>query len=340
MTSRFQAQRDAHKWSWSIPMALVLLYPTLLSSAHAEGGSGRVAARVLLLAAAYLVPLSGLVLLWYSNRDTGPDAYLFRAKRIATLVVAVPPLYTLMGVVLYLMRIDGLDNAVWCAGWLAAGAAFAMSLSVSDSHESPRVPPPRLAHLRFLHGVVSLFILTVFLAPHIGNHLIGVMGTDAHRAVMRVLRRMYRTRVVEPAIISGFVFQVFSGLILLRYRTATKTDLFGLMQIATGTYLAAFIVAHVNSVFTLARYAGTETDYAWATGAPIGLVGDAWSIRLVPHYTLAVLFLLIHLGGGLRLVLLAHGVSRVRADRFSWFLNGLSCCATLVISIGLLGGRV
>ena len=87
-------------------------------------------------------------------------------------------------------------------------------------------------------------------------------------------------------------------------------DRFRTFQIASGIFLAAYVLGHMNSVFVFARlYLGIDSDWAFATGAPSGLIKDAWNIRLVPHYGLAVFFVLSHLAAGGRSVLLAHGVS-------------------------------
>jgi hypothetical protein len=38
-----------------------------------------------------------------------------------------------------------------------------------------------------------------------------------------------------------------------------------------------------------------ETDSAWASCAPVGLIHGVWSIRSVSHYALGVFFVLSHL---------------------------------------------
>ena len=105
--------------------------------------------------------------------------------------------------------------------------------------------------------------------------------------------------------------------------------------------LAAYVLGHMNSVFVYARlYLGIDSDWAFATDAPAGLVKDAWNIRLVPHYGLGVFFVLSHLAAGVRAVLLAHGVTRRFADRF---LIGSATAAGLtafVIMLGMGGGRL
>jgi hypothetical protein len=78
-------------------------------------------------------------------------------------------------------------------------------------------------------------------------------------------------------------------------------DRFRTFQIASGIFLAAYVLGHMNSVFMFARL------WAFATGAPSGLVEDAWNIRLAPHYGLAAFFVFSHLAAGGRSIMLAHG---------------------------------
>jgi hypothetical protein len=103
---------------------------------------------------------------------------------------------------------------------------------------------------------------------------------------------------------------------------------FRAFQLASGMYLAFYVVGHMDSVFILARtYLGIDTDWAFATGAPQGLIRDPWNVRLVPHYWLGVFFVLSHLSSGLRVVVLAHGWRKSVAD---WIMIGGSLIEGLV----------
>ena len=97
----------------------------------------------------------------------------------------------------------------------------------------------------------------------------------------------------------------------------------------------------MNSVFIFARlYLGIDSDWAFATGAPAGLVKDAWNIRLVPHYWLGAFFVLAHLAAGARGVMIAHGVSRAFADRFMVAGAVVAGLVATVILLGMCGMRV
>ncbi len=118
-------------------------------------------------------------------------------------------------------------------------------------------------------------------------------------------------------------------------------DFYRLLQIASGCYLSVFILGHMNSVFFYARtYLGIPTDWAFATGAPNGLIHDPWNIRLLPHYALGVFFVLTHLASGLRLVLIAHGVAQPVANRLWAACGAASVIVAIAIIAGLCGVRL
>ena len=119
------------------------------------------------------------------------------------------------------------------------------------------------------------------------------------------------------------------------------SDRFRTFQIASGVYLAFYLLDHMDSVFVFARtYLGIDTGWGWATGAPTGIIKDAWNIRLLPHYWLGAFFVLAHLAAGTRGVMMAHSVSKAFADRF--MISGTVVAAIIAtwIMLGMSGMRV
>ena len=97
----------------------------------------------------------------------------------------------------------------------------------------------------------------------------------------------------------------------------------------------------MDSVFIFARtYLGIDTGWGFVTGAPTGLIRDAWNIRLVPHYWLGVFFVLAHLAAGARGVMMAHGVSKTLADRFMVAGTVVAGLVATVIMLGMCGMRI
>jgi len=334
-------------WHWLLPFAAALAYPWTLAQFHLAYSDGHemTAAAALALLGAYAVPALGLWLAWRlgAQQGRGIAPASLRAARLAQLVIAAPPLYTLLGVFLYLMKINDHDGAVWVGLWCTAAVGAALLTLVSADSEPlarPAGNARRYAVLRSVHGISALLLLAVFLGPHLFNHLAGLGGLDLHRAIMKTLRLLYRNGVLQPLIIAMFFFQIISGLVLYRRKSALTHDLLDVLQTGSGLYLSVFIAGHINSVFTLGRYFGTDTDYAWAVGAPTGLLADAWNIRLLPHYSLAVFFLVAHLMGAARLIAKKHGMAATLANQLAWWGVAAGLLMSSLITAGMLGARL
>jgi hypothetical protein len=222
--------------------------------------------------------------------------------------------------------------------------AIVLALLLRSDNDAPAsgvvarvVPVP----LRVAHGVSALALVMIFLALHITNHLMFPAGAGTYDAVMKVFRHVYRTDILQPLVVALFLFQIVTGLFFVSRLTAAPSDRFRTFQIASGVYLAFYVLDHMDSVFIFARtYLGIDTGWSFATGAPTGLVKDPWNIRLVPHYWLGVFFVLAHLAAGVRAVILAHGVSKMLADRFMiGGAVGAGIVATVIV-LGMCGMRV
>jgi hypothetical protein len=325
-----------------------LVYPFLLEGFHANiapviGGQTaqpvlRLAAAAVFLLLAFAMPIVALLAAMLLGEIAEPSVAQRRARAIALLAVATPPLFVFLGVELYMLHDPVPDIWLWSTFWIGmmALAAFWGSNAIA-----PAVARPVPARLRVAHGLSALCIIAIFLALHLANHLTFILGPTTYREVMKVMRHVYRQEVLQPLLVVLFLFQVGSGVYLATCASARRMDRFRTFQIATGIFLAAYVLGHMNSVFIFARlYLGIDTDWAFATGAPAGLIKDAWNIRLVPHYGLGVFFVLSHLAAGGRAVMLSHGVRQRYADRF---LIGSATAAgfvAFVIMFGMCGARL
>jgi hypothetical protein len=324
------------------PAVAAMSYPFLLNGFHlavsVPGGSlsaVRIIGAALCLFAALAVPLFGLASA-FRLTNACPSFFELRARRLAYISIGVPPLFVLTGVTLGLLHLRISDELVWIVAWLAACLYVWLG-----SEPAPEASTPRpVSRLRIAHGVVAALVVS-FVFFHLSNHLLGLVGPDFHASVMRVGRRVYRSSLVEPVLIGLMLFQVISGLRLVWRWSAVPVDAYRVFQIGSGTYLAAFIVTHLNSALVSARTVHKiETGWAWASGAPTGLIHDAWNIRLLPHYAFGVFFILAHLGSGLRGIVIAHGISATIANRV--WAGGLvvSGMVSVAIMSGLCGVRI
>ena len=290
------------------------------------------------LALAFAMPLLAILAAMSFSEIGHPTVAQLRAKRTALLAVAAPTLFTFVGVVLTMLHDPMPDTWLWVACW-----AIALALLLRSDNGTPAVVAPRPvpAPLRVAHGVSALAIVMIFLTLHIANHLMFPAGEGMYDAVMKVFRHVYRNDILQPLVVALFLFQVGTGLFFVWRLTAAPSDRFRTFQIASGVYLAFYLLDHMDSVFIFARtYLGIDTDWDWATGAPTGLVKDRWNIRLVPHYWLGVFFVLAHLAAGARDVMMAHGVGKAFADRFMVGGAVVAGLVATVIMLGMCGMRV
>ena len=327
--------------SWSqrllpwVPIGAALAYPWTLRLFHeAIIAQPRSLVPAIWLVLAFALPLSCPV---FARRYAGRSGEAMPAvRRTAFVALAAPPLFVSTGVVSSLVHSPVPDLWTWSILWLALGGG----IMVANSQGRSRPMRVMTGRLRVMHGISALAIL-VFVAFHLSNHLFGLFGPVMHAQVMAIGRVVYRSRSVEPVFVAILLFQVASGLKLAWRWSARPLDTAGVIQVGSGAYLAAFILTHLNSAFVSARWVHhIPTDWAWATGAPDGLLLDAWNIRLLPHYALGVFFVITHVFCGLRTVLLAHGVRPSIADRV--WACGLLCAGgvSLTITAALCGLRI
>jgi hypothetical protein len=293
-----------------IPAAAALAYPFVLAAFHAVVSISAAGAGALLILA-FALPLSGFAVVYRLTRAPRSSESV-AASRLAYASLAAPPLFVLLGVARGLLHIRIPELAIWAAFWMLAAVyvGFAPSAAPADRIQAPP------AVWRVAHGISAAFI-ACYVLFHLTNHLFGLAGPETHAAIMKAGRTVYRSAFIEPVLVTLMLFQVGSGVRLAWRWSGFRIDTYRIFQIGSGAYLAAFILTHMNSALVSARAVHKiDTDWGWASGAPVGLIQDAWNIRLLPHYALGVFFIIGHLSSGLRAVMLAHGVRAQVADRF------------------------
>lgn len=335
-----------------IPMLIApvaaLLYPftlkafnasvTSITAAGSAGGALPWIAAAISLLLGFAVPTIALVMAMNFAEISAPSAAEVRAKRVALLAVAAPTIFTFVGVVLYMLHDPVPDSWALVVFW----AILAVMVARGDTERlAPTTVAPAPAGLRVAHGISALAIIAIFLALHLSTHLSGLAGPTTYDSVMKMFRHVYRTEVLQPVLVALFFFQILTGIYFVWRYTAAPSDRFRTFQIASGVYLAIYILGHMNSVFIFARtYLGIDTGWGFATGAPTGLVQDAWNIRLVPHYALGVFFVLSHIAAGTRVVLMNNGVRKAIADRVMIGGASLAALTATIIILGMCGLRL
>jgi hypothetical protein len=326
-----------------LPALAAMVYPFLLQAFHSAVSpadidlSGiRLAGAAILLVLAFAVPLSGLPFVYWLSRAPQLSQSDLRARRLAFASIAAPPLFVFVGVARGLLGVHISDLAIWIGLWTLAGLYGCSGRGTLAPKQT--TPPP--GAWRIAHGI-SAALIACYVLFHLTNHLFGLVGPDTHAAIMKAGRTVYRAALIEPLLVILLLFQVTSGVRLAWAWSGLRNDAYRIFQIGSGAYLAAFILTHLNSALISARAVHKiDTNWSWASGAPVGLIHDAWNIRLLPHYALGVFFIIGHLSSGLRVVMLAHGTRSMVADR-TW-AAGLTAGAALSAAIicALCGVRI
>lgn len=312
-----------------IPLGATLLYPWLLNGFHAAVAPASAAPSIMLaglaLIGAFFVPVAGFFCAW---KMPGPPAL----RRLGYAAVMAPTLYVFMGVLSYMVKARIADEVLWTMLWLILGGiAFVAPPPVAGAGSG------KVSRWRVTHGVTAT-IIVLFVLFHLVNHLFGLAGYAVHDAVRELGEAIYRMPVLEPLLALLLVFQTITGVRLFWHWSSTQQDFFRTVQLASGLFLAVYVIGHMDSVFVFARsYLETTTSFAWAAGAPTGIVLDAWNIRLLPHYLLGVFFVLVHLACGARVVALAHGLTSRTANRL-WAVAVIASLALAVLIILIMTG--
>jgi succinate dehydrogenase/fumarate reductase cytochrome b subunit len=303
------------------PALVGLLYPVLVWSVHALSPFA--------LALTLLAPTVCLYMVFPLSKENRYGC----ATVAAYFGVGAPALYTFLGGWLDSQKwIPFRANGVWVVIWCG--------LAVSTLIERPKAiggASTRPVKLAYAHGLSAAVIVT-FALFHLTNHLAGALGGEAHMAVMRHLRYVYRQPAIEVVLGGGILFQVTSGGVLLFRRTRGRsTGWIEILQNASGVYLMLFFASHVSAVLRARYLHHIDTNWIWLTAD--NLLTDAWSVRLVPYYFLGVLALAVHGACGLRSVLLQHGQRRI-ADRVFIATVIAGGLAALVIILAMVLGSL
>ena len=145
---------------------------------------------------------------------------------------------------------------MWCVLWLAIAI---WSRNAANTVAAAR---PTVERWRIVHGMTAA-VLCLYVAFHLANHLFGLIGPDAHAAVMKIGRVVYRSRVGEPLLVAAMLFQIGTGLFLAWCWSSAPQGFHRTFQVASGAYLSLYILGHMNSVFIYAR--------AFSVYRPIGI---------------------------------------------------------------------
>jgi succinate dehydrogenase/fumarate reductase cytochrome b subunit len=323
---------------WLLPLAGVVVYPMAIASfsraitAYREIGelSIAAAAAVLMLLVAASVPAAAARALILIHPDDLTNLVLTRS--LLYLMFAVSPLHVLSVLLAAKTGMVQHHGAIWVSTWAMTG----LVLYLGKKRNTSTAPGSAIVWLRIIHGTASLCLLLGFLVAHLINHELAIWSVKLHGSAMESLRLWYRADYVEPALFMLLLVMIATGAPLAANHSRGRTDAFRIVQMATGVYVAVFLCAHILAVLG-ARSVGVETDWFFATG-PDGLLDGRG--MLIPYYIFAVFFVTLHIGCGLRLVLLKHGVADVTANKTFYVVAAAGLVVTASIAIAALGFHI
>ncbi|KAA9345839.1 hypothetical protein [Adhaeribacter soli] len=140
----------------------------------------------------------------------------------------------------------------------------------------------KIKQLHYLSG----FVISIFIALHLFNHMVSIFGAESHLEMMETLRVFYRNIVAETLLICAVIVQIISGFNLFRTKRKTATTGFEKLQIWTGLYLAVFFLIHLTAVFSGRHFLHLDTNFYFGVA---GLNSFPYSLFFIPYYGLAIL---------------------------------------------------
>lgn len=140
---------------------------------------------------------------------------------------------------------------------------------------------------------LSGILLTVFIAPHLFNHLYSLASAGQHIAIMQYLRIIYRFPPVEAILMMAVLVQIVSGFGLFRkMRQLGNRDFFENLQLWSGFYMALFLLIHVSAVLAGRFLMHLDTNFYFGVA---GLNTFPLNLFFIPYYALAILSFFGHI---------------------------------------------
>lgn len=310
--------------------ALIQLFGNAIDGYHATGSTLFATAASLSILLAASVPVLAARALILTRRDCAINSVLRRS--VLYLMFAVAPLYVFMLQLTGALGAAEYQNSIWIAGWIAAGAACYFQRAPS----APTSETTGVTGLRMIHGATALLLLVGFLIGHLLNHDLAIWSVDLHHAAMEWLRVWYRSAWLEPVLLTLLLVLIATGVPMVVQHSRHDTDSFRIVQMATGVYIGLFLCAHLVAVLG-ARSVGVETDWYFATGSHGLLDGRG---MLIPYYIYAAFFMALHVGCGLRIVLLKHSVAELMANKAVYTAAAAGLVVTTLLAIAAFGFHI
>jgi len=182
--------------------------------------------------------------------------------------------------------------------------------------------------------LLSGLTITVFVGVHLLNHIMSIMGAEAHIKFMNSTRVIYRNSIVETLLLLAVLVQIVTGVKLFFSVKKAAKDFYRKLQIWSGLYLAFFLLFHVSAVFVGRFVLDLDTNFYFGVA---GLNTFPFYIFFVPYYGMAIISFFGHIASihHRKMTKTPFGIS---VKQQSQFILMLGISITLVIFFGLTNG--
>jgi succinate dehydrogenase/fumarate reductase cytochrome b subunit len=167
----------------------------------------------------------------------------------------------------------------------------AQTQDIASRTENVRNAELRATRIHTAHRFAGM-TLAVFIAMHLTNHLCALFSIEQHLAIMDMLRLVYRNPLGEVILLGAVLVQVPSGILLVKRKGWRGLPLAEWAQVASGGYLAFFLVAHVFAVMMGRYFFHLDTNFYYASAV---LFSPLW-LYYVVYYGLSVIAVFTHIG--------------------------------------------
>lgn len=144
--------------------------------------------------------------------------------------------------------------------------------------------------VRLVHRAAAA-ILIAFVAVHLGNHVVGLWGVEAHREFMDAARGIYRAPALEPLLLAAVLVQILTGFEQLRAGWGSRHDFWSRLQAISGGYLLFYLANHTLSVLAARSFYGLDSDFYLVAAV---LTVPPLPLFFAPYYAFGVLAVFAH----------------------------------------------
>lgn len=181
---------------------------------------------------------------------------------------------------------------------------------------------PFIKKIHYVSGVT----LSFFIAIHLSNHLVALIGgPQMHIEWMDTFRKIYRTPLVETVLLLAVGFQVVTGIRLLLVKR--EKNLAQKIQVYSGLYLSFFLILHVAAVISGRYIEHLDTNFYYAG---VGLNTFPGVYIFMPYYFLSVVAISLHVAS-------LHYL-KTNSKIAAQLIGGAGILAAVLIMVGFTNG--